>query len=78
MAFREGADLGLGVNQVKQLFGLGRHDWGDVHSILALLFVFLILVHITLHWIWIKTCVKSILCPSRTAPCDPTDKPDVQ
>jgi len=76
--FRGGRGPGLGVDQVGQLLGLGRHDWGDVHFVLALLFVSLILVHIVLHWTWIKTCAKSILFPSRKAPCDPTDKPDVQ
>ncbi len=76
--FRGGRGPGLGVDQVGQLLGLGRHDWGDVHFVLALLFVSLILVHIVLHWTWIKTCAKSILFPSRKVPCDPTDKPDVQ
>jgi len=40
-------------------------------------FVFLILVHIVLHWSWIKTCAKSILFPSRKDFCDPADKADV-
>ncbi len=44
---------------MRQWLGLGRHDWGDVHFIMALVFVFLILVHIVLHWTWIKTCVRS-------------------
>ena len=76
--FRGGRGPGPGAGQVRQLLGLGRHDWGDIHFILALLFLLLILVHIVLHWTWIKTCAKSILFPSRRAPCDPTDKPDVQ
>ncbi len=74
--FRGGRDPGPGADQVKQLLGLGRHDWGDVHFVLALTFVFLILVHIVLHWTWIKTCGKAILFPSRRAPCDPGDEPD--
>lgn len=74
--FRGGRGLGPGGAQVRQLFGLGRHDWGDIHFILALLFVFLILVHIILHWTWIKTCGKSILFPSRQVPCNPADEPD--
>jgi hypothetical protein len=63
---------------VKQLLGLGRHDWGDVHFILALLFLVVILVHIVLHWSWIKTCAKSILFPSHRLHCGPADEPDVQ
>jgi hypothetical protein len=68
--FRGGRGFGPGGDQVRQLFGLGRHDWGDVHFVLALLFVSLILVHLILHWTWIKTCARSILFPSRKAPCD--------
>ena len=66
---------GRGAGEVKELLGLGRHDWGDIHFILAALFVFLILVHTILHWTWIKTCTKSILFPSRKTPCDPRDEP---
>jgi hypothetical protein len=74
--FRGGRGPGPDAGQVRQLLGLGRHDWGDVHFVLALLFVLLILVHIVLHWTWIKTCAKSILFPSRSkAPCDPADEP---
>ncbi len=76
--FRGGRGPGPGGDQIKQLLGLGRHDWGDVHFILALVFVFLILVHLVLHWTWIKTYAKSILFPSRKASCDPTDEPDVR
>jgi hypothetical protein len=66
---------GRGPAEVKELLGLGRHDWGDIHFILALVFVSLILVHLILHWTWIKTCTKSILFASRTTPCDPADGP---
>jgi hypothetical protein len=55
--------------EVKDLLGLGRHDWGDVHFALAVLFVCLILVHLSLHWRWIKTCGRSILSPSRQPLC---------
>ena len=68
---------GLGAGEAKQWLGLGRHDWGYVHFVLALLFLALILVHLVLHWTWIKTCVRSILFPSRKARCDPGDDPNV-
>jgi hypothetical protein len=63
--FRGGRGPGPGGEQVKQLLGLGRHDWGDIHFILALVFLGLILVHLVLHWTWIKTCGKTLLLPSR-------------
>ena len=76
--YRGGRGPGPDAGQVKQLLGLGRHDWGEVHFILALLFVLLILVHIVLHWTWIKTCARSILLPSRRTSCDAANGPDVQ
>jgi hypothetical protein len=68
---------GRGAGEVKLLLGLGRHDWGTIHFILALLFLFLMLVHLYLHWTWIKTCGKSVLLPSRRAPCKPEDEPQM-
>jgi len=65
---------GRGPEDVKQLLGLGRHDWAEIHFILSLLFVFLMLIHLVLHWSWIKTCTRAILFPSRPAPCDPADE----
>ena len=35
------------------LLGWGRHDWGDLHFILAVIFVILMVIHIILHWKWI-------------------------
>ena len=69
---------GRGGEPIRTLCGMGRHDWGDVHFVLSLLFVFLMLVHLLLHWNWIKTCVKSFLRPSRHAPCEPEDEPPMQ
>jgi hypothetical protein len=69
---------GRGGQHIKSLWGMGRHDWGDIHFVLSLLFLSVMLVHIILHWTWIKTCVKSILLPSRRAPCDPEDEPKMQ
>jgi len=57
--------------EVRDLLGLGRHDWGDVHFVLAIVFLCLILTHLALHWTWIKTCGRSILSPPRQPPCFP-------
>ena len=35
------------------LWGLGRHDWGDLHFWLAVGIGVLVLVHIALHWQWV-------------------------
>ena len=52
---------GRGPGEIKYLWSMTRHEWGDIHFILALLFVFLMVVHIILHWNWIKCYFKSLL-----------------
>lgn len=61
--------------ETQDFASLRRHDWGDIHFVLAVLFLFLMFVHLYLHWTWIITCGKSILWPSRGAPCDPEHEP---
>jgi hypothetical protein len=41
------------------LMSMGRHDWGDVHFVIAGLFLILVAAHLLLHWTWIKGYVKS-------------------
>ena len=36
-----------------------RHEWGSIHFYMAVVFVVLMIVHIVLHWTWIKHYVKS-------------------
>ena len=65
---------GRGAAETKTLLGLGRHDWGDVHSVLALVFLLLMLLHLYLHWTWIRTCGTSILFPARRVPRPPRNE----
>jgi len=37
----------------RTLWGLGRHDWGDIHFWLAGAVAALLLVHVALHWAWV-------------------------
>lgn len=39
-----------GRNVNLTLFGWDRHDWGDLHLDLGLIFLGLLVVHIILHW----------------------------
>ena len=55
--FRGGRQPG----QIKELWSMTRHEWGDFHFLLALLFVVLMVTHIILHWNWIKNYFKSLL-----------------
>jgi hypothetical protein len=43
------------------LWSMTRHEWGDIHFYLSALFVILMVVHIILHWTWIKNYFKSLL-----------------
>ncbi len=40
------------------MLGLQRHEWGDLHFWLALVFFSLMALHIFLHWRWIVGVVK--------------------
>lgn len=34
--------------------GLTRHEWGEIHFYISLLFLLLLITHLYLHWNWIK------------------------
>ncbi len=46
--------------EIKDFWSMTRHEWGDVHFYLAVLFAILMVVHIILHWGWIKSYFKSL------------------
>jgi len=50
---------GKGREPIKTLLSLSRHQWGSIHFYLGLLFATLMLVHIILHWKWIKNYCTS-------------------
>jgi len=52
---------GGGGEHIKTLWSMSRHEWGDIHFYLGCVFVVLMVVHIILHWTWIKNYFKSIL-----------------
>jgi hypothetical protein len=53
------------------VWGYNRHEWGDLHFWLALAMVFLVVVHVALHWSWVcTTCLRLVrpgACPSDDA-----------
>ncbi len=51
---------GRGV-QAQELWSMTRHEWGSIHFYLAVVFVVLMVIHVILHWIWIKCYVKSVV-----------------
>ena len=51
---------GTGRNvQVKELWSMTRHELGNIHFYLAVLFIILMITHVILHWRWIKSYAKS-------------------
>jgi hypothetical protein len=49
-----------GSGSRRQLWGLGRHDWGDVHFWLAAAAGAVVVLHVALHWQWV--CVTTLRC----------------
>jgi hypothetical protein len=41
-----------GSGERVNLWGLGRHNWGDIHFWLAVGLVVFALIHVSLHWSW--------------------------
>ncbi len=54
------------AEEIKDLWSLTRHQWGDIHFYFSVAFITLILLHIILHWTWIKNCSKSIFLPKKS------------
>jgi hypothetical protein len=40
------------------VWGLGRHDWGQVHFVLSLLLLLTMAVHVYMHWRWMWGMVR--------------------
>ncbi|MCK4628052.1 MAG: DUF4405 domain-containing protein [Sedimentisphaerales bacterium] len=52
---------GQGRGRSMTLWGLDRHDYGDIHFWLAAALISLILVHVWLHWGWCCTTLSKML-----------------
>ena len=50
--------LPRGSGESLAVWGLGRHDWGLVHFVVACCLVGAFLLHLLLHWPWIKASVR--------------------
>lgn len=44
------------------LWGMDRHEWGDIHTGLAYFLVALIALHLLIHWrwLWIVACKRDL------------------
>ena len=46
-----------GTNKALTLWGLSRHQWGDVHFWISLGLLVVLHIHLALHWNWIVTVI---------------------
>ncbi len=44
----------------KYFLGLHRHQWGDIHLYLSLVFTALVVIHLILEWSWIKGKTRNL------------------
>ncbi len=49
----------------RTVWGISRHDWGEVHFYLAAGFLALVAVHVALHWTWICETLRRRLAGAR-------------
>ena len=47
-----------GSNRSLALWGLTRHQWGDLHFWLALAALGVVVIHLVLHWTWVVSVVR--------------------
>jgi len=47
------------------LWGMTRHEWGDVHFWIAISMIALIVVHLVLHWGWVCSMIVRVFGGSR-------------
>jgi hypothetical protein len=57
-----------GSGSRRALWGLGRHDWGDVHFWLAVGLGVLVLIHVALHWQWVCATALRLFRRGATEP----------
>ncbi|MBI1389510.1 MAG: DUF4405 domain-containing protein [bacterium] len=49
------------------VWGMTRHDWGDIHFYISLGFMTALLLHLYLHWEWILSTFRRFITPRNTA-----------
>jgi hypothetical protein len=47
-----------GSGKTSAVWGLGRHDWGQIHFWIAVVFLATLVLHLVLHWKWIVAMVR--------------------
>ena len=50
----------VAAESAKYFLGLHRHQWGNIHAYLSIVFVALMVVHIVLNWRWVTAKTRQI------------------
>lgn len=50
--------LPAGSGHFKEVLGLNRHQWGDIHFTIAIAFLLVLATHVVLHWNWVVCVIK--------------------
>lgn len=45
----------------RMLWGMDRHDWGEIHLYLSIALIGLIVLHVVLHWKWVFATTRDLL-----------------
>lgn len=48
-----------GSNKSLSVWGLTRHEWGDIHFYIAVFIIAVLSLHLVLHWRWIVCAIQS-------------------
>jgi hypothetical protein len=62
-----GFTLPAGTNKMWSLWGLTRHQWGNIHLWISFGFLAVVLLHFCMHWQWVVAVVRKRL-HQRTCP----------
>ena len=47
------------------VWGWTRHEWGNIHFLLAMGFAVVVLIHLVVHWRWLSTAMTGFGASSR-------------
>ena len=47
-----------GSGRAITIWGMSRHDWGDIHLWMSMVFLATVSIHTFLHWRWIVTMLR--------------------
>jgi hypothetical protein len=53
-----GTGRGASERSIQLVWGLSRHEWGEIHYWIALAMATVLAVHVVLHWKWIACVVR--------------------